>query len=561
MLLKIFVSVLIFSAGVNAAQTIAYWRFEEGTNGWKNNHFQENWYYDSSGNGNYLQTWNADTSPLYTNNIPFGKILKTGENNALALKFTPNDDLYSWNVPINSYDFSSGWTVEAMVNFYDTNSYQVVVGKDGQPRENMSEDSWYPVFSIKNIRHAGKLAVDFIDGNTNHHYLESSIIISPNTWYYLAVVCDGTSAEFYIKRPGESYELQDKISDISGGAFFYNNNAWTVGRGKWDGYNTDWASAFIDEVRISAGAVALTNFLCYDSQNDSQSWSTELIITSDLNSARVNTVVANGKINVLASEAGSDNPLYFFRQNSEGDFVQHTLGNQYNPNNGDKSFAMRVGTDDRIRIAICGPGGSPDRDHLIFGTETYAGSAIFSWEEIVSSNHWANQMGFCLDQYNNAYIALKHQPSGNCAVFDNTSGNWHVHYFSTIDPNYPRAALAIDNSNNAWLIFNGRHDGTNYIELWSSANGFWEFNDYLTNAPSGNYEGCYFLQSIAGFEFKSDRTVVFAMKPDWWSSELQLWQGISIPEPGTFITMLFFYIYLLFSKKNHNCLGNHCTES
>ena len=537
-LLLLFV-ILIASCG-DAAQTVAYWRFEEGTNGWVNDHYQTDWYYDSSGNGNYMQTYNADTSPLYTNEIPFGNVPVTEADNKLALKFTPYDDLYSWGVDINSHDFSSGWTIEAMVKFIDTNGYQTVVGKDGQPREGMAEDPLFSTFALKHIRHNGKLELEFIDGNKNLHLIESSIVISPGIWYFVAAVCNGNKAEFYIKRPGESYELQGRETGVSGGALFNENRVWTIGRGRWDGYNADWVTAYIDEVRISDGALNLTNFLGYDVQCDASMWSTEQIITDSLANARLDVKFASGKPNVMMRAAGEDMPAYFFRQNDNGDFVKYPLGNSYNPNGGDKSFAMRVGSDDKIRIAICGPGGSPDRDHVLFGTETSPGSSIFSWEEVVSSDNWPNQLGFCLDKNNKAYIVLKHQPTGRCAVFDNSSGNWQSNYFSVIDPDYPRAAVAVDDYNNAWVIFNGRHSGTNYIEMWSNAGGAWAFSEYLTNAPYGNYEGCYFLQSVAGFDFKPDGTAVFAMKPDWWSSDLEIWYGKQIPEPflSTFVLLL-----------------------
>jgi len=538
MTVKLFIIyAFLLTSFVSSAQTIAYWRFEEGTNGWVNDHYQTAWYYDSSGNGNYMQTYNADTSPLYTNEIPFGSVPKTGSDNNLSLKFTPNDDLYSWGVNINSHNFSSGWTVEAMVKFIDTNSYQTVVGKDGHPRDGMAKDPWYSTFALKHLRYNGKLELEFVDGNKNLHLIQSSIVISPDVWYFVAAVCDGNIAELFIKRPGESYELQGRETGVSGGALFNENKPWTIGRGQWDGGNADWVTAYIDEVRISDGAVNLTNFLGYDVQYDSQIWSTEQIITNSLANARLDVKFAAGKPNVMIRAEGENMPAYYFRQDNNGDFVQHSIGNSYNPNNGDIPFAMQVGIDDKIRIVICGPGGSPDKVHVLFGTETSPGTSTFSWEEIVSSNHWPNQLGFCLDNNNKAYIALKHQPTGSCAVFDNTTGNWQVNYFSNIDANYPRAAVAVDNANNAWVIFNGRHDGTNYIEMWSNSEGIWAFSDYLTNAPEGNYEGCYFLQSVAGFDFKSDGTAVFAMKPDWWTTDLEIWSGVAVPEPGIIMIM------------------------
>ena len=96
------------------------------------------------------------------------------------------------------------------------------------------------------------------------------------------------------------------------------------------------------------------------------------------------------------------------------------------------------------------------------------------------------------------------------------------------------------------VIMISGHGETNYVELWSSTSGIWAFNDYLNNAPAGNYEGCYFLQSIAGFGFKPDNTIVFAMKPDWWSSELQVWQGVPVPEPSLLIFAIILCFYKMF---------------
>ncbi len=293
---------------------------------------------------------------------------------------------------------------------------------------------------------------------------------------------------------------------------------------------------------LSKVPVVLT-FLCICAFGANGEWSTEIVVTNAFSDARVAVSFSAGRANVLVRADGEDQPLHYYRENSEGDFVEHSLGMAYNPNNGDFAFAMRVGSDDRIRIVSCGPGGSPDRDHILFGTETSAGSATFTWEEVVSANYWPNQLGFALDQDNKAYFAVKHQPTGKCAVFDNTAGSWSVSSFSFIDPSYPRTAVAIDVGNNAWALFNGRHGGTNYLELWSNRIGSWAFEDYLTNAPEGNYEGCYFLQSVAGFEFKPDGKMVYALKPDWWSSDLEVWYGTPIPEPGG----VFVVCYLTFT--------------
>lgn len=263
-------------------------------------------------------------------------------------------------------------------------------------------------------------------------------------------------------------------------------------------------------------------------------WSVEVDVTNaSAGNARVAVAVAAGYVHVLMRNEGDGQVLQYFRGSNAWDrvvFEPRALGNPHQPNNGDKAFAMAVGTDERVRIVISGPGGAPENDYVVLGTETAVGSGVFAWETLVTNNRWANQIGFALDRDNKVYVGLKYQPTSQCSILDNVNGTWRETRFSTIDGSYPRLMMAVDPNNDAWVVFNGRHGGRNYIEVWSNRGGAWGFEMYLTNAVAGDYAGCYFLQSAAGFVFDGAGMAYIVMKPDWWSRELEVWRFGPIPE-------------------------------
>ena len=75
----------------------AHWRFEEGSNFSNVDHTVADPVLDSI-NQNHLDAFNADTAPVYTNNVA-PTALKSGLSNTLALDFIPGlgggDDLFT----------------------------------------------------------------------------------------------------------------------------------------------------------------------------------------------------------------------------------------------------------------------------------------------------------------------------------------------------------------------------------------------------------------------------------------------------------------------------------
>ncbi len=260
-------SVFFLSLSVNAT-TIGYWRFEEGENGVKHIGNQDDWYKDSSGFTNDMSSWSDSSRPTPTNSLPFATVPQTGTTNTLAMDFIPANDLgtFGTGAPymINSYPFTSGFTVECMVKVRQIN-WQVAVGKDGEP--GLSTIGWWdPSFHIKFRADASehKIHLGFWSTPSNWVSCMSSFDYNIGEWYYIAAVCDGTQAYLYIKQESDAdYELESTAPVPGGSGMLTTDNTWTIGRGMWHNAPNDFVDGIIDEVRISDVALATNQFLAF----------------------------------------------------------------------------------------------------------------------------------------------------------------------------------------------------------------------------------------------------------------------------------------------------------
>ncbi len=231
-----------------SAETIAYWRFEEGPVDTQAAVYQSDWFLDSTDNGNHMWTWADFTVPTYRADVPFDPVPQTGAANGLSLEFNPNQDNYTSGKPINSHVFDE-LTVEASVKLDRLDLWQVMVGKDGKPT-----DEPFPPFMFKaqHIDAGGKLEAGLLDGDGIFRSILSNDVPDIGQWYDLAVTNDGATMRFFIKGPNDlDYVEQGAGIAVSGGALIDSVGDWTVGRGMWDGWIADWSDSSIDEVRIS----------------------------------------------------------------------------------------------------------------------------------------------------------------------------------------------------------------------------------------------------------------------------------------------------------------------
>ena len=259
---------LLGLVGAASAGTIAHWRFEEGTPGIQHTGDYDDFYADTSGNGNHLSAWQASGNPTATADLPFTS--QGGTTNEVALDF---DSASSQNIgtfgpgnihdkPLDSYSFSNGWTIEAT---FKTRSYwwSVIIGKDGQPDAGMGESNL--AFKIRDDSHS--VECGFFDDATNWVWLATESL-DLNRWYSLAATYDDASSTYnlYLKQQdGGDYVLQGTVTNITAGvALNLGTQYWTVGRGMWTGNPTDIFNGLIDEVRISDVALAPSEFINQD---------------------------------------------------------------------------------------------------------------------------------------------------------------------------------------------------------------------------------------------------------------------------------------------------------
>jgi hypothetical protein len=177
------VPLLAFAAAVSA-DTVAYWRFEEGTVGQPSPPpYQTDWFVDSSGNGNDMWTFADFSAPVYDADVSGSQVPQTGAANTMSLEFTPNQDNYTWEKPINTYSFDA-LTVEASVKLERLDAWQVIVGKDGKID---SPDDPFPAFFFKSwhVDSGARFEVGLLDGNGTFRQIETAqppVLTSGITW-------------------------------------------------------------------------------------------------------------------------------------------------------------------------------------------------------------------------------------------------------------------------------------------------------------------------------------------------------------------------------------------
>lgn len=264
-----------FSAQLAGAATIAHWRFEEGANGVTHAGNLDNYYEDSSGNGNHLSSWWDGARPMATDDRPFSSVPLTGAANTLALDFVPAQDIATFEPPnapdvkmINTYMFTSGWTVECSFKLRAL-YWEVLVGKEGKRGDIGGAVGGEAPFWIK-IRDFDKhLEVLVIDDSHNWQVVPTVAPIETDKWYSVAATYDNATLKLYLKGEGDAgYTLQGSLPLAAGVTLGEYNRVWTVGRGMWDGNPADFINGTLDEVRISDEALDPADFINSDGDGD-----------------------------------------------------------------------------------------------------------------------------------------------------------------------------------------------------------------------------------------------------------------------------------------------------
>lgn len=302
-------------------QTVAYWRFEEGSDGTQPvdqvTSPGSTPILDSSGNGYHMGVLDTVNAPTYTSSLPSATIANGGAANNLALDFygtpqghrkggPPDPPIVPPNNPneiyasgytgggLNDIDLATGWTVEVSFKmdtipdyiidpeFLNPNgdeairSFQGILSKQGTPapgkgenpllfriRNDGDSDPKNPGtdFTANNVKH---LEVSGLDGSGDDWNLDSRYTepLVAGQWYNAAVVYDGTTANLYLDS-GSGYKFQQG-TPLKTSGWFASTDDWVIGRGNTSDQTDDWMDGQVDEVRISNKALTQPQLLHND---------------------------------------------------------------------------------------------------------------------------------------------------------------------------------------------------------------------------------------------------------------------------------------------------------
>jgi hypothetical protein len=285
-----------FLCSTDYADTVAYWRFEEGpadspvSHGGLGNGVFYPGVSDVSGKGNHLSAWSETLGAhIYRNEVVSSVIPLSEAANNFCVQ---NGDVYpgmftsSASADANSLMIDiEAWTpavftIEASFK-PQSGGYRTIVGRDGM---NVTSAGGNLAALYFQIQDNDSVAIKFADVSGYWHQAvsQSGIIQYDGSghWYHMAAVCDGQSLKLYLDNVdlGLGYQLVAQTdmtlsgspdtrlaADTTVGSNWH-GGGWSVGRGLFGGNHTDRLLGYIDEVRISQAALEPSQFLFYEAQ-------------------------------------------------------------------------------------------------------------------------------------------------------------------------------------------------------------------------------------------------------------------------------------------------------
>ena len=243
-----------------SATTIAYYNFEEGTNGQEVNPTGANGAIGSitvagGGDGtNGMVAWSLAASPNFTTAV----VPVTPYANTTALSFAGGNDLYQPNSGASTLATTNftNITIEAYVNFNNLGGWQTFVGRDDNGNPGSGAGATSLLYLAKSGNNNG-FRVELINASNATVQVNSSFVPVVGTWYHVAAVGDATAGTLSLFVDGVSVGSATGYDGLLANAA----NSWTIGRGQYAGGAGDTTNGFIDEVRISDVALAPSQFL------------------------------------------------------------------------------------------------------------------------------------------------------------------------------------------------------------------------------------------------------------------------------------------------------------
>ncbi|MDQ3814039.1 MAG: family 43 glycosylhydrolase, partial [Armatimonadota bacterium] len=253
---------LVLARNVCPADTLAYWRFEEGTAGQQSG-VGPAVASDTSGAGNALAIAIPEAQTIYTADVPFPVVPQTGAKNALSCRFSFTSDFYTRDQKINTYNFSptgsNAWTLELSFKMAGLDGVNRLCGRDGNTSD---QEKRGPVQILTTDTDGdGKFDIraEILDGSNTFQTVASDAVYTAGRWYNVAATANSTTLNLYVDQlDGKGYQLVG--TQTINGALNATTGAFAIGRG-WNGEPTDWINGQIDEVRVSDVALKAEQFL------------------------------------------------------------------------------------------------------------------------------------------------------------------------------------------------------------------------------------------------------------------------------------------------------------
>ena len=184
----------VTAAAEAPADTVAYYRFENGKVGETFGTTANHRIVDSSGNNFSL---NPSNNPIASTEVPEDAVPITGEKNALAVHVTGTADIYATlDGELSQIAFTS-FTIETWVNFDVLDGWQTLIGRDdaGSPGEGTALQSLFYLSKSNSIKPGpdqkeNGLRVELVTRDNRSLCINSTLGVITQTWYHVAVVGD-----------------------------------------------------------------------------------------------------------------------------------------------------------------------------------------------------------------------------------------------------------------------------------------------------------------------------------------------------------------------------------
>lgn len=232
--------------------TVAYWNFEDGTDGTAFSDMPREGSVDIA-NDYVMHGYDDYYGCSFSSFTPQGAGLSTrcADN---------HQDGYTLDAAFNAWSPQT-WTIEVSVYLNDISGWKTIIGRDGATHGEPESD-----FYIQNNGIDDKFRVNFETLGGTRWILDGDYPVQPGQWYYLAVTSDGVTLKMYLD-DGGGYTLIGSLDisaqSVTENALATNFSNWTFGRGWHDGGFVDHIDGYLDDIRFSEAVLTPSEFIKY----------------------------------------------------------------------------------------------------------------------------------------------------------------------------------------------------------------------------------------------------------------------------------------------------------